>query len=169
MVKATTARGGALLISALVIGGLLASFLAARSASASSSATVKVVQTAKKAKLEKTVLVNRMGLTLYSLSAEKRGRFICSNSACLSLWTPLDIAKGAKPSGSARLGTIKRHDGRIQVTYRGLPLYTFNLDKRKGDAKGEGFKDVGTWHAASPQKAAASPAPTQPNPYPYGG
>jgi predicted lipoprotein with Yx(FWY)xxD motif len=169
MVKATTARSGALLVSALLAGALLVSFLVARSASASPSATVKVVQTAKNAQLKKTVLVTRKGLTLYSLSAEKRGRFICTNTACLSLWTPLDVAKGTKPAGSARLGTIRRPDGHIQVTYRGLPLYTFNPDKKKGDVKGEGFKDVGTWHAASPQKAAASQPPSQPSPYPYGG
>jgi predicted lipoprotein with Yx(FWY)xxD motif len=36
------------------------------------------------------------------------------------------------------------------VTFRGAPLYTFYLDHKRGDAGGEGFKDVGTWHAASP-------------------
>src|SRR5262249_27442192 len=100
-------------------------------------------------------------------SAEMRGRFICTNSACLSLWKPLDIAKGAKPAGAPRLGTIRRPDGHIQVTYKGLPLYTFNLDRKKGDVKGEGFKDVGTWHAASPQAAAAAQPSPSPNPYPY--
>lgn len=167
MARATTARRGAFLVSALLMGALLVSVLVVRSAAASPSATVKIVQTAKNAKLKKTVLVTRKGMTLYSLSAEKRGRFICTNSMCLSLWTPLDIARGAKPAGSPRLGTIKRPDGHTQVTYRGLPLYTFNLDKKKGDVKGEGFKDVGTWHAASPQKAS-SPQPP-PSPYPYGG
>ena len=40
-----------------------------------------------------------------------------------------------------------RHSG-IQVTYKGLPLYTFTEDKRPGQIKGQGVKDVGTWHAA---------------------
>jgi hypothetical protein len=42
----------------------------------------------------------------------------------------------------------------------------FYLDRKRGDAKGEGFKDVGTWHAASPStKTATSMPPTNP----YGG
>jgi predicted lipoprotein with Yx(FWY)xxD motif len=45
------------------------------------------------------------------------------------------------------LGTIRRPGGQTQVTYRGRPLYTFNDDRRQGDVGGEGFVDVGTWHA----------------------
>ena len=36
------------------------------------------------------------------------------------------------------------------MTFEGRPLYTFDGDSKKGDANGEGFKDVGTWHAATP-------------------
>lgn len=94
------------------------------------------------------VLTNNAGHTLYSLSVEMKGRFICTGSSCLSLWTPLVVRAGTKPVGPVRLGTVKRPDGRIQVTYKGRPLYTFNNDSSAGQAKGEGFKDVGTWHAA---------------------
>jgi predicted lipoprotein with Yx(FWY)xxD motif len=82
------------------------------------------------------------------LSVERRGRFICTDASCLSFWTPLVVAKGMTPTGIAGLGTIKRPDGRVQVTYRGGPLYTFYLDRKRGDTGGEGFKDVGIWHAA---------------------
>jgi predicted lipoprotein with Yx(FWY)xxD motif len=93
--------------------------------------------------------VNRRGLTLNSLSVERRGRFICTDASCLSFWTPLVVAKGTTPTGITGLGTIKRPDGRVQVTYRGGPLYTFYLDPKRGDMGGEGFKDVGVWHAAA--------------------
>jgi predicted lipoprotein with Yx(FWY)xxD motif len=78
------------------------------------------------------------------------------------------VAKGVKPKGPVKLGTVKRPDGRTQVTYKGLPLYSFNADK-PGEANGEGLKDVGTWHAAKAPTATSSPAPTPPpeNPYPY--
>ena len=99
--------------------------------------------------LHKTVLTNTKGLTLYSLSAEKNGRFICTGS-CTRTWFPLVVARGTKPKGPVRLGTIKRPEGKIQVTFRGLPLYTFDGDRAKGQANGEGFKDVGTWHAVTP-------------------
>jgi predicted lipoprotein with Yx(FWY)xxD motif len=121
--------------------------------------------------LGKTVLVNRAGHTLYSLSAETHGRFICTG-ACLSLWHPLTVHAGQKPSGAKSLGTIRRPEGQTQVTYRGKPVYTFTGDKKRGDAKGEGLKDVGTWHAATvgaAKKAPAStPAPTMTSPGYYG-
>jgi predicted lipoprotein with Yx(FWY)xxD motif len=99
--------------------------------------------------LHKTVLTNTKGLTLYSLSVEKNGKFICTGS-CTSTWFPLIVARGTTPKGPVKLGTIKRPEGRIQVTFKGLPLYTFDGDSAKGQAKGEGFKDVGTWHAVTP-------------------
>jgi predicted lipoprotein with Yx(FWY)xxD motif len=49
---------------------------------------------------------------------------------------------------------VRRPDGKLQVTYRGAPLYTFYLDRKRGDIGGNGFKDVGVWHPVS--VAAAS-------------
>jgi predicted lipoprotein with Yx(FWY)xxD motif len=163
MAKIGTVRGGAFL-AALVALLLLGGVLAARAAHAGPRA--RVVQAEKNPSLGKTVLANRDGITLYSLSVERKGRFICTNSQCLSFWTPLVVAKGVKPVGAPELGTIRRPDGRSQVTYRGRPLYTFYLDRKRGDAKGEGFKDVGTWHAASPSaRASVAKQPASP----YGG
>src|SRR5215475_6472426 len=105
------------------------------------------------------MLVAGNGHTLYSLSAEQHGKFICTDKTCLSFWHPLVVKKGSMPTGAARLATIRRPDGRIQVTYKGLPLYTFTGDHARGDDNGEGFKDVGTWHAAR-VGAASAPAPS---------
>jgi predicted lipoprotein with Yx(FWY)xxD motif len=110
----------------------------------------RVVKEAHNAKLGRTVLVNLGGLTLYSLSAETHGKLICKG-ACLKDWHPLVVAAGVKPTGPVRLGTIKRPDnGKRQVTFEGRPLYTFDEDTKPGDLKGQGIKDVGTWHAATP-------------------
>jgi hypothetical protein len=54
------------------------------------------------------------------------------------------------------LGTVKRPDGRIQVTFKGAPLYTFYLDRKRGDLRGNGFKDVGIWRPAVLGRPAAS-------------
>jgi predicted lipoprotein with Yx(FWY)xxD motif len=88
----------------------------------------KLVSTAHSARLHATILVNASGHTLYNLSVERKGRFICTNSACLGVWHPLLVAKGVKPTGSVALGTVKRPDGRTQVTYKGAPLSTFAED-----------------------------------------
>jgi predicted lipoprotein with Yx(FWY)xxD motif len=126
-----------------------------------SAAARPIVSTAHNARLKATVLVNGSGRTLYNLSVERRGRFICTTNACLSLWHPLLVPKGTKPLGRVPLGTVTRPDGRIQVTYRGAPLYTFVQDVRRGDARGEGFRDVGVWHATTVGgKAAPAAAPS---------
>jgi predicted lipoprotein with Yx(FWY)xxD motif len=109
-----------------------------------------VVREARAPSLHKTVLTNLKGLTLYSLSAERNGRFICTSRSCTATWFPLIVARGTLPKGPVKLGTVKRPEGKIQVTFKGLPLYTFEGDRTKGQAKGEGFKDVGTWHAVTP-------------------
>jgi predicted lipoprotein with Yx(FWY)xxD motif len=111
-----------------------------------------------------SILANMRGRTLYSLSVEKNGRFICTGG-CLSAWPPLLVPKGVKPTGPVKLGKVERPDGRIQVTYRGRPLYRFAEDRKKGETNGEGIKDVGTWHAAT-KAAPSAPQPIQPEPYP---
>src|SRR3954467_5810720 len=157
-----------LLAGVVVIAVALIAVAALSSASGSTGAT-KTVKTGHA--LGKTVLVNRAGMTLYSLSAETHGRFICTGS-CVSLWHPLSVARGQKPTGAHSLGTIRRPNGQTQVTYRGKPLYTFSGDHKRGDAKGEGFKDVGVWHAAAvgsaTQAPAAAPQPTTTSPGYYG-
>jgi predicted lipoprotein with Yx(FWY)xxD motif len=126
-----------------------------------------VVKQARNEELGKTVLTNNKGLTLYSLSVEKNGRFICTDQACLSLWRPLLVRPGVKPTGPVTLGTVRRpKGGGIQVTYHGRPLYRFVEDVKPGEANGEGFKDVGTWRAAS--GSAAPPPASPPSEYPSG-
>jgi predicted lipoprotein with Yx(FWY)xxD motif len=139
-----------------VIVAVLIGAGAAMAIAGNSSSTKPVVKTGHV--LGKSAVVTRSGMTLYSLSAETHGRFICKNSSCLALWHPLTVAKGTKPTGASHLSTIRRPDGRTQVTYEGKPLYTFVQDKRPGQAKGEGFKDVGTWHIATGSSAPKSPS-----------
>jgi predicted lipoprotein with Yx(FWY)xxD motif len=147
------------ILAAAVVAALVAVAVAMAMASGGSGHRVHVVKTVKNATLGTTILVNLKGRTLYSLSAEKKGKFICDNRACLSLWHPLVVGAGVTPTGTSHLGTVKRPDGHRQVTYRGGPLYTFTGDHARGDAKGDGFKDVGVWHFVSVGKAPA-PAPT---------
>jgi predicted lipoprotein with Yx(FWY)xxD motif len=137
---------------------------------AGAPASKNVAKQAENAGLGSTVLTNLKGRTLYSLSAETKGRFICTG-ACVSTWHPLIVAAGVKPTGPVKLGTIKRPEGKTQVTFKGRPLYSFAGDAKAGDANGEGIKDVGTWHAAVTAKATPQPEPQpqpeSPYPYPY--
>jgi Secreted repeat of unknown function len=50
--------------------------------------------------------------------------------------------------------------GRMQVTYKHHPLYTFVKDKRKGQTKGEGVNAFGgKWYAISPAGTKILPPP----------
>jgi predicted lipoprotein with Yx(FWY)xxD motif len=108
-----------------------------------------------------TILVNSQGMTLYHLSGEVNGKFICTSAACLGVWHPL-IAPASGPSGSeaSSLGTVKRPEGTTQVTYKGAPLYTFTEDHQPGETKGQGIKDVGTWSAVTTSAKSAPAAST---------
>jgi predicted lipoprotein with Yx(FWY)xxD motif len=144
----------------VALAALLALAMAVGTAAGASKRLVKIEETSQRG----SVLANLNGRTLYSLSVEKRGRFICVGS-CLSLWHPLVVKKGTKPTGPVALGTVKRPDGRVQVTFRGMPLYHFAQDAKAGETNGEGLKDVGTWHAAKPGKSATEPTqPQEPPP-----
>jgi predicted lipoprotein with Yx(FWY)xxD motif len=161
------------LLLALALAALLgpAGASAGQSSRMGSTSTAKTKNVAKKAAnstLGETILTNLKGRTLYSLSVEKKGKFTCVG-ACLSTWHPLLVPAGTKPLGPVTLSTVTRPEDKIQVTYKGLPLYTFAGDTAAGQANGEGIKDVGTWHAAEVSKISQEPAPhPEPeNPYPY--
>ena len=130
-----------------------------KSAAASGGKSVALVKTTSNATVGKTVLVAASGRTLYSLSGEHAGTWICTSAACLKAWPPLVAKAGSTPHGSVgSLGTVKRPGGITQVTYRGMPLYTFVGDHKTGDAKGQGIKDLGSiWTADT--TTVSSPAP----------
>jgi predicted lipoprotein with Yx(FWY)xxD motif len=155
MDRAATRLGAAVALVALL--GAVAAFYAIR---ASGAEHVRLVMTQTNKTLGKQILVNRKGMSLYSLSVERHGRFVCATKTCLSLWKPLTIAKGAVATGVAHLSVVKRPDGRRQVAYRGGPLYTFAEDKAPGDVKGNGFKDVGVWRVATVSAGSSTPPPT---------
>jgi predicted lipoprotein with Yx(FWY)xxD motif len=150
-----------------VLLGIALAALLLTAAVAGAAQTRQVAKEAQNPTLSRTVLTTTKGRTLYSLSVESNGKFICTGS-CLSIWHPLVVPAAVKPTGPVKLGTIERPDGRTQVTYKGRPLYSFGGDSKTGDANGEGIKDVGTWHAASTGKLA-TPAPQPPAEptYPY--
>jgi len=141
---------------------------AAGTTPSSSGASAVVVKSAANPALGATVLVNAQGMTLYSLSGEQGGKFICTSSACTQVWHPLSAAAGTQSGSVGSLGTVKRPDGTEQVTYKGMPLYTFAEDQKAGEAKGQGIKDVGTWTAvtvsasSSSAPAAAATTPAKP-------
>jgi predicted lipoprotein with Yx(FWY)xxD motif len=103
------------------------------------------------------VLVDSKGLTLYRLTTDTATTSSCSG-ACATAWPPLLEQGGKLPalaSGlSGKLGTIKRSDGSVQVTYGGQPLYTYSGDSQPGQANGQGIK--GVWFAVTASGSASA-------------
>jgi predicted lipoprotein with Yx(FWY)xxD motif len=110
------------------------------------------------------ILVNGAGMTLYTLSSEAGGVIKCSGG-CLNVWPPVTLPAGVSAPTlgtgvTGAVGTITRPDGSVQVTYQGLPLYTFSRDKAPGDTNGNGIVAFGgTWRAAALQSVALSATP----------
>jgi predicted lipoprotein with Yx(FWY)xxD motif len=124
----------------------------------SSGSPTAVVKTASNSTLG-TILVDSQGMTLYHLSGEQHGKFICTSSGCLGVWHPLTAPSSGAPSGEvSSLGVIRRPEGTIQVTYKGTPLYTFTGDQQPGETKGQGIKDVGTWSAVTTGSTGTPPS-----------
>jgi predicted lipoprotein with Yx(FWY)xxD motif len=125
------------------------------------------------------VLVSSRGHTLYMFMRDRNGKSSCSGS-CAKFWPPyLQHGKATAGSGvkASLLGTTRRSNGSMQVTYKKHPLYAFALDKKAGQTNGEGQVAFGgKWYAVSAKGTAVVKAPmpspttttttTNPNPYP---
>ena len=98
------------------------------------------------------VLVDARGRTLYLFEADKGTKSAC-DGACASIWPPL-VTKGKPTAGvgvsASKLGTAKRSDGTMALTYNGHPLYTYAGDTAAGQTSGQGLDDYGAeWYALS--------------------
>jgi predicted lipoprotein with Yx(FWY)xxD motif len=133
------------------------------------TATVKI-NSASNSKLGERVAVNSQGLTLYSLSPETSNHLLCKSRECLAFWPPVTVpSRKAKveagPNVRGRLGILRRSNGMLQVTLRGMPLYRFAKDHAKGEASGQGIESFGgTWHAVSASTGAPPAAQPPPSP-----
>lgn len=136
----------------------------AAAASGANAKTVKI-STAEVAGVG-TVLTTASGLTLYRFTEDMPGTSKCSG-ACAKIWPPLLAAKGAHvsgPRGVKGFSLVKITNGHWQVAIHKLPLYTFEGDKKKGQAHGQNVGKV--WFAVLksgiPASATAGVAPAAP-------
>lgn len=95
------------------------------------------------------ILVDGNGRTLYLFEADKGSSSTCYGG-CATYWPPL-LTDGAPVASSginpALLGTTRRTDGTIEVTYAGHPLYYVVTDHNPGDATGQAVSNFGAaWY-----------------------
>ena len=118
------------------------------------------------------ILVDSKSISLYDFPPDKGTTSVCYG-ACAALWPPV-LTHGKPVAGpgvrASLLGTTKRKDGKLEVTYNGHPLYTFAKDTSAGDVNGEGITNFGgTWYVVGVNGNAIMSAPaTTPMPSPTG-
>ena len=121
------------------------------SSGATQSSAVAMVSTTKGK--PGTFIVDANGRTLYLFEKDKGTTSECSG-ACAQAWPPLTTSSAPKAGSGVKgalLGTTKRSDGTLQVTYGGHPLYTFVRDTKAGDVTGQGSKAFGAgWYVVTP-------------------
>jgi len=99
------------------------------------------------------ILVDSKGITLYDFVKDKGTTSVCYG-ACAALWPPL-LTQGKPLAGTgvrpSLLGTTRRKDGKLEVTYGGHPLYYFVTDRKPGQTTGQGVNQFGgPWWVLSP-------------------
>jgi predicted lipoprotein with Yx(FWY)xxD motif len=88
------------------------------------------------------------GIVAYTDSAESSKHFVCTSASCTATWQPwvtdgVDVVAAAGVQQSL-IGTVKRPDGSVQMTYGGHPLYLYAHTQHAVQANAEGAG--GVWY-----------------------
>jgi len=99
------------------------------------------------------ILFDGRGFVLYAFTKDRPGHSACSG-ACAVRWPPFVVkAKPVARSGvpARLLGTTRRADGRLQVTYAGRPLYYYVGDRSPRQILCQDVSEFGgLWLVVSP-------------------
>jgi predicted lipoprotein with Yx(FWY)xxD motif len=143
-------------ITALTVAVMLAvAGVTAPGAGAGERAQAGARVTAKSSRFGK-VLFDGRGYALYLFGADGRKRSTCYG-ACAKAWPPF-FTKSKPVAGpgvrAGLLGTTRRRDGRLQVTYAGHPLYYY-VDDGRGEIKCQNVSEFGgLWLVVAPNGKA---------------
>ncbi len=102
-----------------------------------------------------TILATPSGRTLYDFTPDTPTSSACTKGLCVRLWPPL-VTTDERPAVGRGLheslvGTIRRPNGQLQVTYGGHPLYTWIGDTTPGMITGQALLNVGGyWYVIDP-------------------
>ena len=100
------------------------------------------------------VLFDANGQVVYAFQRDRRNRSNCTSAECVEAWPP--VLTREQPSAGAGvdarlLGTIRRGDGSLQVTYNGRPLY-FYEHEAPGEIKCHNVElHGGLWWVVTPR------------------
>ena len=99
------------------------------------------------------VLFDGRGFVLYAFTRDPRGKSVCTG-ACAKAWPPYIVKTRPRAASGVKarlLGTTRRADGRLQVTYAGRALYYDVGDRSKGQILCQNVTEFGgVWRVIRP-------------------
>jgi predicted lipoprotein with Yx(FWY)xxD motif len=99
------------------------------------------------------ILFDGKGFVLYAFTKDPRGRSACYG-ACAAAWPPYLVRSGPRAGAGVKsklLGTTRRRDGKLQVTYAGRPLYYYVGDRSPNEIRCQNVDEFsGLWLVARP-------------------
>jgi len=106
------------------------------------------------------VLYDGRGFVLYGFTRDARARSACSGP-CARSWPPFIVKTPARAGTGvtgSRLGTTRRSDGSLQVTYAGRPLYYYVGDRKPGQILCQNAREFGgIWRVVRPNGRLVAP------------
>jgi predicted lipoprotein with Yx(FWY)xxD motif len=102
------------------------------------------------------LLIDQTDRTIYLFTRDRSITSECYG-ACSVAWPPVltTAAPIARGGLLKHVGTTRRRDGRLQVTYNGHPLYYYVNDVKPGQILCQNVQEFGgTWLVVSPQGTA---------------
>ena len=104
-----------------------------------------------------SILFDGKGRALYAFTRDRRGGASRCYSSCAKAW-PVYFSSGRLVAGKgvkrSLIGTVRRRDGRRQITYNGRPLYYYVGDKSAGQVSCQNVAEFGgTWLVMRPSGA----------------
>lgn len=129
-----------------------ATFAAGSSASAGARATLTV-----RGSSYGSILFDGKGRALYAFTRDRRGGPSRCYGACARAW-PVYFSSGRLVAGKgvkqSLIGTVRRRDGRRQITYNRRPLYYYVGDTRAGQVTCQNVGEFGgIWLVMRPSGA----------------
>jgi predicted lipoprotein with Yx(FWY)xxD motif len=102
------------------------------------------------------ILFDGRGFVLYGFTRDPRGKSACSG-ACAKAWPPYLVKTRPRVAAGVKarlLGTTRRADGTVQVTYAGRALYYYVGDRRPGQVLCQNVSEFGgIWRVIRPTGA----------------
>ena len=99
------------------------------------------------------VLFDGRGFVVYAFTRDPRGKSVCTG-ACAKAWPPYVVKTRLRAASGVKarlLGTTRRADGSLQVTYAGRALYYYVGDRSKGQILCHNVTEFGgVWRVIRP-------------------